>query len=103
MHRTQILIESEQHQALTEIAQRERKSLSAVVREMLQVQLERRRQDATAVQERRLQALERIRHHRQLILDRRGGKPLESDVVEFINQIRDERDGEITGDIHDHS
>ena len=40
MHRTQILLEPEQHKALTVIAQREKRSLSDVVREMLQKQLE---------------------------------------------------------------
>lgn len=39
-HRTQILLEPEQHKALTEIAQREKRSLSDVVREMLEKQLE---------------------------------------------------------------
>jgi predicted DNA-binding protein len=40
MHRTQILLEPQQHKALTEIAQREKRSLSDVVREMLEKQLE---------------------------------------------------------------
>ena len=44
MYRTQILLEHEQHKALAEIAQREKRSLSDVVREMLQKQLEERKQ-----------------------------------------------------------
>ena len=40
MQRTQIMLESEQHQALTEIARKENRSLSDLIREMLQVQLE---------------------------------------------------------------
>jgi metal-responsive CopG/Arc/MetJ family transcriptional regulator len=40
MHRTQILLEQEQHNALTAIAQRENRSLSDLVRDMLQKQLE---------------------------------------------------------------
>ena len=103
MHRTQILLEPEQHQALTEIARREQRSLSDVVREMLQAQLKQRRQDATAVRKQRLEALEQIKSHRQAILDRRGGRPLETDAVELINQIRDERDGELTSVIHNRS
>ena len=43
MYRTQILLEPEQHKALTEIAQREQRSLSDVVREMLDKQLEERK------------------------------------------------------------
>jgi len=34
MHRTQILLEPEQHKTLTEIARQERRSLSDLVREM---------------------------------------------------------------------
>ena len=40
MHRTQILLETEQHQALTDIARRENRSLSDLVREMLEKQIE---------------------------------------------------------------
>lgn len=43
MYRTQILIEPEQHKALVEIAHREKRSLSEVVRGMLQKQLEERK------------------------------------------------------------
>ena len=51
-HRTQLLLDPEQHQDLEEIARREHRSLSNVVREMLDAQLaERRRRDmATAAQ-----------------------------------------------------
>ena len=40
MYRAQILLESEQHAALVEIARRERRSLSDVVTQMLQEQLD---------------------------------------------------------------
>jgi hypothetical protein len=43
MYRTQILLEPEQHKALAEIARREKRSLSDVVRGMLQKQLEERK------------------------------------------------------------
>ncbi len=43
MHRTQILLEPEQHQTLTEIARRENRSLSDVVREMVRQQLAERK------------------------------------------------------------
>ncbi len=42
MQRTQILLEPEQHQALVEIARRENRSLSDVVRGMVKKQLEER-------------------------------------------------------------
>jgi len=44
MFRTQILLESEQHKLLTEIARREKRSLSDVVREMVDDQLAKRKQ-----------------------------------------------------------
>jgi predicted CopG family antitoxin len=43
MYRTQILLEPEQHKTLAEIARREKRSLSDVVREMLHAQLEERK------------------------------------------------------------
>lgn len=43
MQRTQILLDPEQHKALTEIARREKRSLSDVVRKMLDQQLEARK------------------------------------------------------------
>jgi predicted DNA-binding ribbon-helix-helix protein len=39
MHRTQILLEPDQHKSLEEIARREKRSLSSLIREMLQTQL----------------------------------------------------------------
>jgi predicted CopG family antitoxin len=48
MHRTQILLEPQQYKALTEIAQREKRSLSDVVREMLEKQLEEHKKIALA-------------------------------------------------------
>ena len=48
MHRTQILLEPEQYAELTAIAGREQRSLSDLVREMLRLQLEERRQRCLA-------------------------------------------------------
>jgi metal-responsive CopG/Arc/MetJ family transcriptional regulator len=39
MHRTQILLDTEQHEELVEIARREKRSLSSLIREMLRIQL----------------------------------------------------------------
>ena len=95
MYRTQILLEPEQHRALAEIARREERSVSDVVREMLREQLGQRQKKADMDRERRLQALERIKQHREAILARRGGKPFGIDVAEEINRMREERDEEI--------
>ena len=48
MHRTQILLDPEQHAELTAIAGREQRSLSDLVREMLRLQLEEHRQCSLA-------------------------------------------------------
>ena len=46
MQRTQILLEPEQHKILTEIARQEKRSLSDVVREMVDTQIARRKKVA---------------------------------------------------------
>jgi predicted DNA-binding ribbon-helix-helix protein len=46
MQRTQISLEPEQHQALTEIARRERRSLAEVIRQMIDEQIQARQQRA---------------------------------------------------------
>jgi predicted CopG family antitoxin len=89
LYRAQILLEPEQHEALAEIARQQRRSISEVVREMVALQLQQRERGAQAE---RLEALERIRQHRAAILARRGGKPLEIDVVGMINEMREKRD-----------
>ena len=104
--RTQILLTSEQHRALVEIARREGRSISALVREIVQKELDQRRvneEDPSARKQRRLDALERIREHREAILRENGGKPLDINVVELINQMREERDAQILAAIVDTS
>jgi predicted CopG family antitoxin len=48
MYRTQILLEPEQHKILTEIARQEKRSLSDVIREMVDKQVAERKQKALA-------------------------------------------------------
>ena len=91
-YRAQILLDVEQHDALVEIARREGRSLSDLVREMLWQQLEQRGRAVRPEVRRRLEALERIRRHRAEVLARRGGKPLEVDSAEMIRRMREERD-----------
>ena len=97
LYRTQILLKPEQHAELAQIAKQEGRSISDVVREMIDNELERRKNAANTDIQRRLAALDRIQQHRAEILARRGGKPIDIDVVELINQMRDERDAEIAG------
>lgn len=92
LHRTQILLEPEQHQALAELARREGRSISDVVRELLREQLEQRKRASESVTRRRLEALARVPEHREAMLARRGGKSLDIDLVEMLRQMREEQD-----------
>jgi hypothetical protein len=92
MHRTQILLEPDQHRTLREIAHAEGRSISELVRAVLREYLVDRERAAEEDLTRYLAGLERIRQHREAILARRGGKPLEIDIVETINRMREERD-----------
>lgn len=95
LHRTQLLIAPEQHEALAEIARREGRSISDVARQTIGLGLEQLKQSEDTDLQKRLNALERIRENRNKILKRRGGKPIDIDVVELINQMREERDAHI--------
>lgn len=97
MYRARILLEPAQQRALAELARREGRSVSDLVREMIQRQLDQRRHEEDAIRRRRLAAVEQIRRHCQAILERRGGAPLDVDVVEMIDRLREERDGQILG------
>jgi len=92
-YRAQILLEPEQHQTLAEIAAREKRSVSDVVREAVAEYVVAHTKES--VRERRLRGLEEIRKFREKILSERGGKPIEDDVVETIRQMREERDNEL--------
>jgi predicted DNA-binding protein len=92
LYRTQILLEPEQHQALAQIAAQEGRSISDVVREIIQHSLQERQQAAATDLERYLAGLDEIRRHRAAVLAETGGQPLAWDVVAEINQMREERD-----------
>jgi hypothetical protein len=97
LYRTQVLLESAQHQALAAIARGEGRSLSDVLREMVREQLARRQEAREAELQRDLAVLERIREHRAEILRARGGRPLDIDPVALVNEGRDEREAAILG------
>jgi hypothetical protein len=92
LHRTQILLEPEQHRALTELAKREGRTISEVVREMLGRELEARKQAEDAVLRQRFEGLERVRKLRAEIVEENGGQPIDFDVIEAVTRMRDERD-----------
>ncbi|HYP39415.1 MAG TPA: ribbon-helix-helix protein, CopG family [Chloroflexia bacterium] len=92
LYRTQILLEPEQHRELSAIAKREGRSVSDLIREILKNQLEQRRTDNEAATKRKLDALEGIRKFREEVLRENNGQPLDFDVVEALNQTREEQD-----------
>jgi predicted CopG family antitoxin len=94
--RTQILLEPEQHQALAEIARAKKRSMSDLIRELIQKQLEQRSVTIEAKRQRQLADLDQIRQHRQAILDRRKSQPLAIEPSELIRQMRDKHDQEPT-------
>lgn len=99
MQRAQILLYPEQHDALAEIAQRDGTSISDIVRTAIEAWLEERRQDESM--HRRLEALDTIQAHRQALLDRRNGQPLNFDPADFIERMREERGDELLSSAFD--
>jgi hypothetical protein len=93
MHRAQILLEHDQHQELAQIAQREGTSISEIVRDAVSQWLAERNHDE--ILRRRMEALERVGQHREVILTRRDGKAIEIDVPTVIEQMREDRDDEL--------
>ena len=97
MHRVQIFLDQELFRALAKIARSEGTSNSEIIRIALKEWL-------TGCQEqdmlnRRLEDLQVIENHRQEILARRGGEPLDIDVAEVIERMRTERINEITSSV----
>lgn len=99
LQQTQILLKPEQHEKLARIASREHRTISDLVREILLAELERREEAATERRRQRLEQFEQLKRHREEMLAKRGGKPLNINVAEFLNEIRDERDDEILANI----
>jgi len=90
MHRTQILIEPEQHEALSDLAKEEQKSISEVVREILREYFEKRSEEARW--RNRDKTLRRAQKVRNSILEERDGKPIGLDIVAVMDAMREERD-----------
>ncbi len=96
--RTQVLLAERQRAALTDIAERSGRSVSEVVRDVVDRYLA--EQDKEEL-DRFLRALDRIRKHGEDYLAA-GGKPLDVDMAEMINEMREERDAEIVANLHEH-
>jgi len=87
-YRAQILLEREQHQALSEIAAQRQQSLSQVVREIVGNYLSEYDEDVQRSQE--IRAIEKLGQLRQEILAQHG--PIQEDLLE---DARAERDSEL--------
>jgi len=84
-YRAQILLEPEQHRALSELAEREGRSISDLVRESVQAYLvERERENQ---REREQQALDRLAEIRARVQARHGILD-----VDLVAEVREERD-----------
>jgi len=97
LQRVHILLEPGQHRLLSDIARREGRSVSEVTREIVQQGIQQRQQDYKLIQDRRLTALKNAQRVRKAILEERGAKLLEIDVVKLIHEMREERDDRILG------
>lgn len=94
LHRTQIWLEPDQYRALLEVARTERRSLSDVVRRVVERELRRRRREPGDPSARRADWLRRARLLRADIAARRGG-PIAVAPDQILHQIRDERDEQL--------
>ena len=91
LHRTQVLLDPRQYRELTDLSRRERRSMSELVREAVDRELERRREEARDVDARWRAAEERARLLGDRVLGERGGERL-PDTADMIRRMRDERD-----------
>jgi hypothetical protein len=84
-YRAQILLEPEQHRTLAELAEREGRSISDLVRESVQAYLVKRERETR--REREQQALDKLAEIRARIQARHGILD-----VDLVAEIREERD-----------
>jgi predicted DNA-binding ribbon-helix-helix protein len=88
LHRAQLLLESEQHEALAEIARQEGRSISDLVREIVRQHLVER--DKQARQLRELEALEGLSQIREKLREEYGVYP-----EGLLAEVREEREEEL--------
>jgi predicted DNA-binding protein len=86
LYRAQLLLESDQHEALAEIAQQEGRSISDLVREIVQQHLNERNEMAR--KQRELQALERLTQIRARLKEEHG--TYQGDLLAAVRAEREE-------------
>jgi hypothetical protein len=88
LYRAQILLEPEQHRALADIARRESRSLSDLVREILAEHLSQRDKEARMHQE--LEAIHALAQLRAKLQAKHGTVP-----VDLLAEVRSEREEDV--------
>ena len=88
LYRAQILLEQEQHQALSELAAQEGRSISELVREIIRNHLA--EQDREARLRREMKALDALTHIRHQIAEQHGVYQ-----GDFLAEAREEREEDI--------
>jgi hypothetical protein len=96
LHRTQILLEPDQHRALTQIARVRGSSLSEVVRQIVQAELDRQRDDNRRKWDRRMEIIREAREENERYIAEHGPLP-PFDVVAELEAARAERDDRVLG------
>lgn len=96
LHRTQVLLEPEQHRELTRIARLERKSLSEVIREVVQRELERRQADNGARWDRRTRVVDEAWARYERDVAENGPAP-KIETVPLLEDLRAEQDAKNLG------
>lgn len=94
-HRTHLLLNPEQHKALSQIARREGRSISDLAREIVQEAIEQRQKSYASEQKKKLAALDRARRIWLEIVKEHGGTALNLDFGETLAELRGERDDQI--------
>lgn len=94
LHRTQVLLEPQQHRELTRIAAEEHRSLSDLLREIVQKELDRQRCDDQRRRAERVAAIEQIRQNRRRAAASGEVDPT-LDSVELLREAREERAEEL--------
>ena len=95
MHRAQILLDPRQHRVLREMARREKRSISSLVRDMIDEQLIRVKNEQESRMRHHMEVIDTIRDHRKAVLDTRGSRALAVDIGRIIQENRAERNGRI--------
>lgn len=95
MHRAQILLDPQQHRALREIAKRQGRSISSLVRDMINEQLIRLKEEQDSRIRHYMAVIDTVRDHRQAVLDKRGSRALAVDIANIIQENRTEQNGRI--------